>query len=465
MKPISRLFAMACLMSWCGCAGNPEPPRPNVVIITVDTLRADRMPFYGSPQNTAPFLDEFARRSLVFENAWTPTSWTLPSAVSVITSVHPFQHGVNSYAGLELEPDEEPIPINVIPEDIETLAETLQQAGYRTYGIASNILVGSEIDFDRGFDRFAKLPDRDADAVNAVATSWSEEILQGGPFFFYLHYFDPHDRFHTRAPWFEAGRTSEETGWSEEFSREAVDPDQLDWFMTRLERLPDGFEGRKAGDLTMSEVGQLLAWSKAAYDSEIGFVDSRIREMVELFDMENAIVVFLADHGEEFYEHRHLTHGQNLYHETMRVPFFLHLPGEDAQPGRVTSHVSTLDVAPTLRRLLRLPASSQDQGQDLLADAARQPVIGVLEGKSGHQEIDIDLRSIVVDNHRLIKQSDGLVEPYDLANDPLERINLAKKLPEVAARLIQQLDQIEQSAPRYTLKTRIPPPNRTNLSI
>jgi len=458
LRTAVRVTSVFVLVGLCGCAREPEPPRPNVIIITVDTLRADRMPFNGSPLNTAPFLDELARRSLVFENAWSPSSWTLPSAVSVVTSVHPFQHGVTNLVGLELEADEEPVPINCIPAEVETLAETLGAAGYRTYGIVSNILVGAEVAFDRGFDRFAKLQDKDADAVNAVAASWREEMLQDGPFFFYVHYFDPHDIFHAREPWFDVGRPAEVTGWSGDFSEAAVDPDQLDWFMTRLEPLPDGFEGREARDFSPSDVRRLLAWSKAAYDSEIGFVDSRIREIFEMFDMESAIVVFLADHGEEFYEHSHLTHGQNIYQETMRVPFFLHLPGEDPPRSRVSSHVSTVDIVPTLRRLLRLPASDQDQGQDLLADGARRPVFGILEGKSGQHELDADLRSIIVGDHRLIAQDGGRVELYDLANDPLERIDLADEFPDVVAELLRKLDGIERSAPRYTRTTRVPPP-------
>jgi len=150
-----------------GCSGESKPARPNVVLIVVDTLRADRLPFYGSPQNTAPFLADLARRSVVFENAWSPSSWTLPATVSVLTSVHPFQHGVNSLKGLELRPDEDPVPVDYIPEEIENLAEVLSSAGYRTYGIASNVLIGEEVGFERGFDRFVRLEDVDADVVNA----------------------------------------------------------------------------------------------------------------------------------------------------------------------------------------------------------------------------------------------------------------------------------------------------------
>jgi arylsulfatase A-like enzyme len=226
--------------------------------------------------------------------------------------------------------------------------------------------------------------------------------------------------------------------------------------MTRLDPMPDGFEGKTARECSPSELRSLLAWSKAAYDSEIGFVDSRIREIFEMLDLEDAIVVFLSDHGEEFYEHSNLTHGQNLYGETMRVPLFLYVPHADAPRGRVESHVSTLDIVPTLRRLLQVAASPQDQGQDLLADVTRQPVYGILEGKSGQHDLDSDLRSIVVGDHRLIALEGGRVELYDLATDPLERTDLAEELPEVVAELLGELDRIERSAPEYPRTTRLP---------
>ena len=441
-----------------GCAQETDR-RPNVALIVVDTLRADRLPFLGCPRNTAPFLDELAQRSLVFESAWSPSSWTLPATVSVLTSVHPFQHGVTDLVGLELEPGEDPVPINCIPDEVETLAEAMRAAGYRTFGIVSNILVGREVGFDRGFDRFVQLEDEDADAVNALATSWRDEMIGEEPFFLYLHYIDPHDKYHAREPWFDLPGSAAEAGWPGEASTEELNLDQLDWFMSRLDPGPVGFDGKKPRELSPSEFRELMTWARAAYDSEIGFVDSRIREVFEMLSLEEAVVVFLADHGEEFWEHGDLTHGQNLYGESVRVPLLLHLPHEGAPRGRVKSHVSTLDVVPTLRRLLRLRPSDQDRGQDLLSDAAvRQPVLGLLTGKSGQHQLDADLRSIVLGDHRLIALEGGRVELYDLVNDPLENNDLAEELPEVVTELLRELDRVERSAPEYPRTTRLPAP-------
>jgi len=122
----------------------------------------------------------------------------------------------------------------------------------------------------------------------------------------------------------------------------------------------------------------------------------------------------------------------------------------------VQSHVSTLDVVPTLRRLLQLPPAEQDEGQDLLADVTRLAVVGYLEGKSGQHPLENDLRSVVLGDHRLIAAEDGRVELFDLAHDPQERTDLAAEMPALAAQLLRELDRLERSAPRFPRAWRLP---------
>jgi len=457
-----RCLLAASLVVAGSCAPESES-RPNVVLIVVDTLRADRLPFYGCPKNTAPFLAELAQRSLVFENAWSPASWTLPATVSVLTSVHPFQHGVGNANGLELGPDDEPIPVNCVPPQLETLAETMRDAGYRTYGIASNVLVGAEIGIDRGFDRFMKLEDEAADAVNTVAESWRDELLGDEPFFLYIHYFDPHDTFHAREPWVSILPTGDDPGWPDVIpERDLGTHTDLDWLLTRLDPRPEWLGDTRAQDLSPDDMREIMSWIRDAYDSEIGFVDSKIRALFEMLDLDESVVLFLADHGEEFYEHGDLTHGQNLYAETVRVPLLLHQPGPDSPHGRVTTSVSTLDVVPTLRGILGLPASAQDQGHDLLAASEKRPVVSYLPDESGQHPLGKDLRSIVLGHYKLIDQRGHGVELYDISADALEQHNIAEQYPGVVADLLEQLDQIHQSARAYPRTTRLPePPSET----
>jgi len=449
---MKRLGPGALVLLACACARGSERP-PNVVLIVVDTLRTDRLPFHGSPRNTAPFLDELARRSVVFENAGSPSSWTLPATVSVLTSVHPFQHGVNSLVGLELGPGEEPVPVACIPAEVEWMPEILRKAGYRTFGVASNVLVGPAVGFDRGFDRFVHLQDEDADAVNAVVSGWREEILGSEPYFLYLHYIDPHDPYAARDPWFDPGASA--AGWPE-IERPNTDPESIDWFRKRVGRLPEALATKPAGELTPDELRELAAAARAAYDSEIGFLDSRVRAVFEMLRLEDSLVVFLSDHGEEFWEHGELTHGLNLHAETVRVPLLIQLPGDRARAERVRAHVSTLDVLPTLRRLLSLPPAEQDQGQDLLGGALTRPIYALLEDDSGGR--DPDLRSIVAGDLKLISTRGGGAELYDLAADPLERVDLAGERPDAVAELLRRLEGIENGARRYPRTTRLPPP-------
>jgi arylsulfatase A-like enzyme len=222
--------------------------------------------------------------------------------------------------------------------------------------------------------------------------------------------------------------------------------------VTRVDPLPEELAGKKAADMTPEELERLFAWIRAAYDSEIGYVDEQIGRLFERLRLEEAIVLFLSDHGEEFYEHGDLTHGQNLYAETARVPLLLRLPN-GAASGRVTAPVSTLDVVPTLRRLLELPAVEQDQGRDLLAAASDRPIHGLLEGKSGQHPLDEDLRSIVVDGRRLIEWGDGRVELFDIARDPGEKEDIAAERPELVSDLLLRLEDLERSAPPYPRAT------------
>lgn len=439
------------------CAIGVDPPRPNVALVVVDTLRADRLPFYGCPRNTAPFLNELAQRSLVFENAWSTSSWTLPATVSLVTSTHPFQHGVTNLIGLELEPGDEPVPVACIPDELETLAETMREAGYKTYGVVSNVLVGSAISFDRGFDRYVRLDDEDADAVNSIVKEWHEEMVDDEPYFLYLHYFDPHDPFHARDPWFHLDTPLDELGWPPgEYPGREGDAADLDWVLTHLDPMPEGFEGKTAADLSPAEVSEVMRWIRAAYDSEIGFVDARIREVYELLGLEDALVFLTSDHGEEFYEHGALTHGQNLYSETVRVPLLLQLPGDHARSGRVTTHSSILDVPPTLMGFLQQPQLPQYVGHDLLADPSERPIIGVLEDESGRHPSEADLFSIVHEGHRLITTKGDASELYDMLSDPGEFYDLAERLPNTADQLLGDLLRVEEEAVRFPRTTRVP---------
>ena len=266
----------------------------NVVVIVIDTLRADHLPFYGFERDTAPYLTSLADRGVVFERAWSTSSWTAPATASLFTSTHPNEHGVTM--GLKvyrtLEGEHVGLELNRIPESLDTLPTVMKSLGYRTFGVADNPNIGSFMGFDRGFDEFVNLPkdtrERYGDKLNEVVTGWKDELLAGEPYFLYLHYIEPHSPYRRHDEYLEQ---------------------------------PDVVPEDEMMDLD-------------AYASEIRYADERIRELGEMLSWDdNTLIVFASDHGQAFDEHGHKGHGFYLYNELTQIPLFVHLSGEGAPVG------------------------------------------------------------------------------------------------------------------------------------
>jgi choline-sulfatase len=291
----------------------------NVVLIVIDALRSDHLPFYGYEKNTAPFLGELSKKAVVFENTFAPSSWTSPGTASIFTSMYPFQHGV--LMGLlairsaqKIDPN---VKINRIPEKITTLTEVLKKQGYQTYGVADNLNIDKRQGFTQGFDEFKTFMYRAAPTVNAAVKNWKDRLMANGKYFLYLHYMEPHAPYHPRKPWYQPQKDR------------------------RADRI-------------------------SAYDSEINFADQHIKELFELFKWEkNTLVVITADHGEGLWDHGKMTHGKSLYREEIQVPLVIYLPGGKVA-RRVSTNASTIDILPTLRDLLGLPPDQNDEGISLV---------------------------------------------------------------------------------------------------
>jgi len=396
------LTALVCGVAW-GC-DRPAPDRPNVLVVVVDTLRADRLPFYGCEENTAPFLEEWAARSVVFERAWSTSSWTAPASASLFTGVYPHQHGVHlgvkarellQRGGAKLELDR-------VPDTLETLPELFRSLGYRTFGVSDNPNVSTAQGFASGFDRFENFSYAGANRVNAVLASWQAELAEAEPWFVYLHYMDPHQPYHARRPWHRPPTAKD---------RHSV--------------------------------------SGAAYDSEIGWVDAHLREAFGQLAVDaSTLVVFTADHGEEFGEHGGAGHRFKLYSELTRIPMFLHHPG--VTPRRVRADVSIVDLLPTLRSILGLPPSEQDAGIDLTALYAEDDERGEERALFASRTTGIAWkRAVVRGRHKLILTRPGGSELYDLESDPGEQRNLAGERPALARELLRASDDFRASARRW----------------
>jgi arylsulfatase A-like enzyme len=412
-SPSLALLVTAALVS----ASCSEPARelPNVLVVVIDTMRADRLPFNGCKQDTAPFLTEVAAQGAVFENAFSTCSFTAPSTASLFTGLYPFQHAVE--AGGRKGTDGNFV-VNRIPDQLETLPEMMRALGYRTFGVVDNPTVGRYAGFDRGFDEYGHFPFKGAPAVNAKLGEWIDRIRapEGAPWFVYLHYMDPHEPYtlqrDSTVPLSRADLPMQPFAEMSKANRQRLLA-ALKW------------DGR--GDPERFAADKLFA-NFRAYNSQVRFLDGHIREAFDMLGVDrDTVVVITADHGEEFGDHGDISHKFRLYPELVRVPLVVRWPAGGVAPSRIAAPASLLDVLPTLRDALGEPPNRRDAGVSLLPFARGEPMPNRVLLTMRMQEPDLDagdasraqLRGVLRWPDYLIANDAGLPpELYDLAADP-----------------------------------------------
>jgi len=397
---------------------------PNIVLIAVDTLRADYLKAWNPAIETrTPNMDAFLQDSVRFEHAFSQASWTKASFGSIFSGMYPECHtAVTKTASL--------------PPDVETVAELLQAGGYYTKGFANNPNIASIFGYGQGFVNYTDLKKslhfwatpsaanlslydvlikvretlkdklrrpiivtdyyQPAPVVKDAALDFLDrgESPSGVPFFLFTHFMDPHDPF--------------------------MDPD------TRV-----GGYGRKR--LGNPDPERYLDKMRRAYIGEIEYLDKSLGDFFAglkergLYD--NALIVLTADHGEEFQEHGGWWHGQTLFDEQTHVPMIIKLPGK-ARAGEVNGNLArNLDLAPTLLHFAGLEKGKMMQGQSLI-DAAGE----FTNASIGYSYAENDFEGIVLQavrttDHKLIRanagNSRGLppIALYDMAADPTEQAN------------------------------------------
>lgn len=387
-----------------------HPPRPNVVLVVIDTLRVDHLPFYGYPKETAPFLSKLAARGVVFDKAYAASSWTAPATASIFTGLYPFQHGVvmGLMAQMKLVRKDPSIKINQIPEKVTTLPEVFRRGGYRTFGVSDNANISRHQGFDQGFDQLICFTHKGAGAINQQVLDLEKEIRAGGPYFLYLHYNDPH------LPYKISLDDSEKTG---------------DWIT----------------DL------------KAIYDKEIAHVDSRLEELYDRFGWSrNTILVVTADHGEEFKEKGVLGHGKSLYNTVIHVPLLFSWPEREPFPAkRPAVNVSTLDIMPTLVSLLGFRRVKRLAGEDLSSLLEGEP--GVAGERYIYSHLHLNPGTPIAKLQKVCLNGDDKYtfkapathSLIDMKRDPGEDHNRYTKDQKTAHRLARNLFAFEKACPRY----------------
>jgi arylsulfatase A-like enzyme len=365
--------------------------RPDIVLVVLDTVRADHLPVYGYPRDTAPFLTGLAARGVVFDRAYAASSWTSPSVATLFTSVYPFQHGV--VWGMK-KMREAGYRFNHLPAELETIPEALRKAGYTTFAVSDNINVSPRTRFDAGFDRFESASDASSEAVNKRVKKWKADLEKAKPYFLYIQYMDAHAPYNPRGPWFD------------EFMKDPL-----------------------AGHGERPEY-------VAAYDSEIRYLDDRLRGLYEALGWDrDTIVIVTADHGEEFWDRGMGGHAHTLQEELLRVPLIV--IGGGFPPGRVEAPVGLVDVLPTLRALTGLPRDARNEGLSL-ASALEGRARGWAERTLFAHLVTFEegaVHEAVLDGRFKLITTGGVSRLFDIVDDPREERDLSAERPDLVRRL------------------------------
>ena len=375
--------------------GGTGAAKPNVILITLDTFRADRMGFLGSTKALTPHLDALAKQGIVFENAYSQAPITPVSHATILTGTYPEFHGIRNFG-------------DRLPSSVPFLPDVLRAQGYRTGAFVGSIILDPKNGFASGFERGFDLYDagfhrqkagekreasmqRRGDVTLGHVLAWLEKKDQGRPFFLWFHIWDAHDPY---------------------------DP-------------PEPYRSRHAG---------------APYDGGIAYVDATVGKLLDFLRnqglLDGALVAVAADHGEALGDHGERTHSIFLYNSTIHVPLLIKLPGNRLAGQRVSATAGLVDLAPTLLDALQIAAPPAMQGRSLLplvgnAHPGERPAVSV----GDHSERSFGWSALVAlrSGHQLYIRAPR-PELYDLAADPGAKDNLYLTNRPAAVRFDAQLE-------------------------
>ena len=397
--------------------------RPNILVLTLDTTRADRLGIYGYARPTSPVLDQLARDGAWYARAYTTATWTLPAHASLFTGKFPKSHGARYdpagplVLGNEIHGPEswKQIRARGLGADEHTLAERLRQAGYRTGGVVAGPWLKSVFGLSRGFEHWddsgiTSVNGRPAAAVTNAAVAWLDAPDAGAkPFFLFLNYFDPHTPFYPPVNFIEM----------------VVPPEERPHGEARNNRERSGL-----------------------YDAEIRTMDFHIGRLLDhlrakgLYD--STLIVAVADHGELIGEQHTIGHGASLFEPELHIPLLVKMPGCEPPRGRQDAIVQISDVFPLVLERAGVPVPPDTQAAfpppaARMAFAEVNPLPGI--GKRG------DWRAAIDGDWKYLESSAGDRMLFDLAHDPAESDNAAKREPERAARLRSALESWSAALP------------------
>lgn len=448
----------------------PERQGPNLILIVLDTLRADHMGMYGYERDITPWLDEFAAKATVYENVSGSSSYTLPTHATLFTGLLAETHGAvelhhhdgaDGVSLLELGLQADFAEVAPLPEEALTLAEILKERGYETGAICANTAyLARAFNMDQGFDTYVDqmgsraawrplglsivvrlpLPEKWrlermlgsneryyllAHEINALTAQWIRGRADR-PFFLFLNYMEAH------APYLPL-------------------PGYRDLFPNSYARQMEDWARINKGEIVLTALEKSVLVD--AYDAEIKSLDDRLRAMFTHLEaegaLENTIVAFVADHGESFGEHGRLGHALTVFQPEVHVPLIVKLPGQ-TEGKRETRFVHQADLMPTLLRELRAPVPVAIEGTDLTVTGRKLPMVTYF----GPYERDYTEYAVYSDPWKLVWSSDKPAQLYNLRDDAGEKNNLADAQPEVVTELLALLEEHHQ---RSSIKLNVGP--------
>jgi arylsulfatase A-like enzyme len=415
---------------------NEPTRRPHVIVILVDTLRADRLGAYGYQRGLSPVMDRWARQGVLFENAIAPAPWTLPAVASLFTGVYPEVHGANSSKYLPEGQPGGPVGILGIPEALPTFPEILDALGYYGLAVSANPFIRSGYGFERGFDHFMQQTGsavrRGAHLNSKLKRLFELDAPDAAPRLIYLQYMDVHEPYWAedevlRPLLREVSVLAERT--------ELARPERgiFRKGMTHFRDQPEHAALR----------GYLEYWI-ARYDAGVAQMDLYLAELEALLKeqglWQNSCLILTSDHGEALGERDKWSHGRGTYQNELAIPLIVRWPGVLPAGRRVATPVSLLDVFPTLLDLMGEPLPARIQGRSRVAairSADEQPATPVFAAGVKRRPNEF---AVVLDRLKLrVDPDDEIVELFDFVGDPAELNNLASRRPQVVTMLSEVL--------------------------
>lgn len=398
-------------------ASGAEPP--NILLLFIDTLRADHMSLYGYERATTPNIDAFAAGATTFARAYSPSSWTRASFASYFTGLYPSVHGCEDEQG-KLDPS------------LQTLAERLRERGYATAGFFANYNISASWGFAQGFDIYEHPPANagypgdyqlaDAAQINRRVFHWLQHESSDQPWFLFVLYIDPHDPYLPHADHSYGTPPAPEVNGSRPYLEAIKD------------RKPD------------PDLVRIQEYIRGLYDGEIAYVDTHVGRLLELLDREglaeDTVVIISADHGEGLWDHRQYRgHGKQVFEEQILVPLIVRWPGRSSPGSRVREPVPVFSFFGALAEAYGLAAVDEHQAGSLLpllaGDQYEAPILIEENLKNAPFRALIDWPWKLIHNDGS-RQKDL----YQLEQDPYEMRSLRYLDRKRVARMVAALDSI-----------------------